>query len=328
MFDIYFKVYSEKVWGIPCNRISAGWVDQRINGLSLAKAVKKALFRLNGKAIPTLVDRFLYPELGIGRISDRLREEIEDWDGEVLTDTRVERINHADFRISGAVVTSRSHFRVAYGADFVSSIPVTKLVMMLSPPPPDEILDAAANLRYRDLVVVAVMVNRTRVTDLTWIYIPEKHIPFGRIHEPTNWSRKMSPEGMTLVVAEYFSFVGDRIWAMSDGTLSDLTVRNLVQLGFITEGEVMDSVVVRVPKAYPLFEVGHEQHCEKIYAYLRRFRNLHISGRTGMFRYYNMDHAIESGKRTADLIMKKSSGPSVSGDLEFAARRSGACAAH
>lgn len=325
MFDIYFKVYSEKVWGIPCNRISAAWVDQRINGLSLPKAVKNALFKLNGKAIPTLVDRFLYPELGIGRISDRLREDTEEADGKVMTDSRVERINHSDFRISSVVVNNRDHFRLARGADFVSSIPVTKLVRMLMPPAPDEIQDAATKLRYRDLVVVAVMVKRARVTDLTWIYVPEQHIPFGRIHEPTNWSTKMSPDGKTLLVTEYFSFRGDHIWALSDDALSGLTIRNLEQLGFITEREVMDSVVIRVPKAYPLFEVGHEHYCEKIHEYLSRFHNLYISGRTGMFKYYNMDHAIESGIRSAEEIMKNTSSQAPSGDGEFEPIGNGVC---
>jgi protoporphyrinogen oxidase len=153
------------------------------------------------------------------------------------------------------------------------------------------------------------MNNRKRVTDQTWIYIPEQKIPFGRIHEPTNWSERMAPEGKTLVVAEFFSFKGDGIWNESDERLVDITVENMEHLGFIKKHEVIDSAVVRVPKAYPLFEVGYKEICDKLYDYLSRFRNLHIAGRGGMFRYYNMDHAIESGINTAEKIIAKQTSP-------------------
>lgn len=316
LFNMYFKVYSEKVWGIDCGRISAGWVDQRINGLSLAKAVKNAVFKLKGKQLPTLVDRFLYPELGIGRIADRLREEIEVSGGKVFTRARIERIHHSGSRIDSIVVNDNGHSRVIPGSEFVSSIPVTKLVGMLSPSPPQGVMAAAAKLRFRDLVVVAVMVGRRRVTDLTWLYVPERHIPFGRIHEPTNWSEKMAPGGKTLLVMEYFSFQGDRIWNMSDQGLADLTLDHLERLGFVRRHEVVDRAVVRVPRAYPLFETGYEGFCDEIYAYLRRFENLHIAGRAGMFRYYNMDHAIASGIHSAEMIMRKITDPGDRGGTE------------
>jgi protoporphyrinogen oxidase len=304
MFNIYFKGYSEKVWGIECSRISAEWVAQRIKGLSLAKAVKNAFFKFTGKNIPTLADRFMYPELGIGRISERLKEEIER-DNEVFTNTRVERINHNNGRIDSIVVKKLGRTSIVYGEEFISSMPITQLLRMLNPSPPADVLEAAAKLKFRDLVVVALMIDRRRVTDQTWIYIPEQRIPFGRIHEPTNWSGKMAPEGKTIIVMEFFSFRGDKTWNSTDEMLSNITIDNLEALGFIKRDEVIDSAVVRAPKAYPLFEVGYEGLCDKIYDYLGRFGNLHIAGRGGMFRYYNMDHAIESGIETAEKIIKK-----------------------
>ncbi|MBI5213110.1 MAG: FAD-dependent oxidoreductase [Nitrospirae bacterium] len=304
MFDIYFKEYSEKVWGIDCSRISAEWVAQRIRGLSLASAVKNAFFKLNGKDVPSLVDVFLYPRLGIGRISDRLKDEIEAGNNSVITDARVERINHSDFKIKDIIIRHRKQPLVFDGEEFISSIPITKLVNMLNPAPPENVLAAASKLRFRDLVIVALMINAKRVTDQTWIYIPEKKIPFGRIHEPTNWSEQMAPEGKTVVVAEFFSFKGDGIWSMSDEDLSAVTAENLEGMGFIKKHEVIDSAVIRVPNAYPLFDVGYKELCNEIYDYLGRFRNLHIAGRSGMFRYYNMDHAIESGIETAEKILK------------------------
>ncbi|OGW58505.1 MAG: hypothetical protein A2Z09_03485 [Nitrospirae bacterium RBG_16_43_8] len=306
MFNIYFKEYSEKVWGIDCGMISSEWVAQRIRGLSLASAVKNAFFKLNGKDTPSLVDVFLYPRLGIGRISDSLKEEIEAGNNRVLTDSRIDQINHSDFKVESVVINSHEQFVTENGMEFISSIPMTKLVKMLYPAPPENILTAASQLRFRDLVIAAVMINRKRVTDQTWIYIPEQKIPFGRIHEPTNWSEKMAPEGKTIIVAEFFSFKGDRIWNKSDEELTSITVENLENMGFVKKHEVTDSAVVRVPNAYPLFEIGYKERCDEIYDYLGRFKNLDITGRSGMFRYYNMDHAIESGIKTAERIIKNS----------------------
>lgn len=304
MFDIYFKEYSEKVWGIECNRISAEWVSQRIKGLSLGKALKNAFFKFTGKDIPTLADRFIYPRLGIGRISDRLREEIERRNS-VVTSTPVSRIRRSGKRILSAEVEDESGTRIVDGDHFVSSIPLPRLVTMLDPAPPAAVMEAATKLGFRDLVVVAVMLDKKQVTDQTWIYLPEKRIPFGRIHEPTNWSADMAPQGKTILVMEYFCFRGDDIWNQGDEAIADLTIRNLEDLDYIQRKEVVDCCVVRAPQAYPLFEVGYGERCEVILDYLAGFRNLHVSGRVGMFRYYNMDHAIRSGLEAAEKIISE-----------------------
>ncbi len=309
MFDIYFKEYSEKVWGLDCSMISAEWVERRIQGLSLAKAVRNAFFHVSGRDVPTLVDSFTYPQLGIGRISDRLGEEIER-KNEVRTGAEVERINRCGFTVESVSVNGPDGREVVRGGEFISSLPLPHVLRMLNPAPPEQIIEAASKLRFRDLVVVTVMIGRRRVTDLTWIYIPEKNIPFGRIHEPTNWSGKMAPAGKTAVVTEYFSFRGDGIWNAGDEELVDITARNLADLDFIEMGEVLGGVVVRVPAAYPLFDVGYRNACDIIYDYLGRFTNLHLAGRSGMFRYYNMDHAIGSGIETAEKILNRKSGES------------------
>jgi protoporphyrinogen oxidase len=303
MFSIYFKEYSEKVWGIECSRISAEWVAQRIRGLSLAKAVKNAFFKFHGKNVLTLADRFLYPQLGIGRIADRLREEIQRRNT-VHTGTNVVSVNHSNFMIESIEVKNDLHASVIEGEQFISSMPLTKLVRTLSPSPPRDILDAASKLRFRDLVVVAIMLDRERITDQTWIYIPEQKIPFGRLHEPTNWSTKMAPAGKTLMVMEFFSCRGDALWNERDEKLTAIAVDNLKRLGLIEKRDVIDSVVIRVPQAYPLFEVGYRNHFDAVHDYLSRFKNLHIAGRSGMFRYYNMDVAIKSGIETAEKIIR------------------------
>ncbi len=304
MFTIYFKEYSEKVWGIECSRISEEWVSQRISGLSLGVAIKNAFFKFSGQEVNTLVDRFIYPPMGIGQISDRLKAEIEK-ENPVLTNTRAVRINHKNFLVDSVIAANCDRRYEVRGSEFVSSIPLTGLVKMLAPPPPDDILDAVSRLKYRDLVIVTVMLDRERVTDLTWMYLPEQDMRLGRIHEPKNWSPHMAPEGKTHIVAEYFCFRGDGTWNLPDGRLVSLTVKQLEKLLAIRESEVIGSCVVRVPGAYPLFEVGYTKHYSRVLRYLRNFRNLHIIGRTGMFKYYNMDRAIETGIEVAEDILGK-----------------------
>lgn len=305
LFDIYFKEYSEKVWGIPCSAISAEWVSRRIKGLSLSSAVANAFFKIKGKDIPSLVDEFLYPTRGIGRLSEKLGEGIISRSGAVRTKTEVERIHCTGFTVDSVEVRGGDGSHHHMGAEFISSMPVTKLVALFEPPAPAEILAAASCLKFRDLVIVTVMIDRPCVTDLTWIYIPEQNIPIGRLHEPTNWSREMAPANKTLLVTEFFSFEGDAVWNAKDDDLIQTAVMSLERLGYIKGHEVVDSLVLRVPNAYPLFEIGYEKHLVILYEYLARFTNLHIAGRAGMFKYYNMDHAIDSGMKTAEKILEK-----------------------
>ncbi len=302
MFDLYFRQYSEKVWGIASHKIDQEWVAQRIEGLSLWTAIKHGIFKRAGNKTATLCDQFIYPAMGIGQISDRLRAGIEE-ENPVVTNTQVTQIHHEDFLVNYVVARNYEHCYQVEGSDFVSSIPFTNLVQLLKPAPPDDVIEAASQLKYRDIVIVTIMLNRERVTDLTWLYLPEKELPFGRLHEPRNWSPYAAPEGMTHLVLEYFCFKADEIWNLSDTELTAMTVEYLEKLGFINKNEVIDSCVVKQTNAYPLFEVGYWRHYKKILDYLKQFKNLHPVGRTGMFRYYNMDHAMETGINVAEEIM-------------------------
>jgi protoporphyrinogen oxidase len=302
LFEIYFREYSEKVWGIGCDRISAGWAAQRIQGLSLGTAVRNAFSRRSGSAIRSLTDRFLYPSRGIGTIADRLREEL-DRGQDVLCGAEVGRIRHEGSRLLAAEVREGGRASPVEARSFVSTLPLPDLVRLLDPSPPAQVLAAAASLRWRDLVVVAVLLDRRRATDQSWLYFPERRIPFGRIHEPTNWSARMAPEGRTLLVAEVFCTRGDATWTASDGELAGRTVGSLRELGIVSQGEVLGTEVLRIGKAYPLLEVGHEGHCRTIRGYLEGFRNLFLAGRGGTFSYHNMDHAIASGMDAASAVL-------------------------
>lgn len=304
MFELYFKQYSEKVWGMGCKEISGEWAASRIDGLSLWKAVKNSLFKLKNGKIRTLTDRFYYPAQGIGRLSERLKDEIEK-DNTILTGSEVVRIRHENFNIKHIAVCRQGVEMDLQGREYISSIPVTSLVKRLYPRPPYEVLEAASQLRFRDLVIVALMLDRKSLTDLTWMYLPEKDIPFGRIHEPKNWSPFMSPEDKTHVVAEYFCSRGDGISGAGDEALINLTVRHMEKLGFIKACEVFDACVLRVPNAYPVFDVYFKDRLKIIMDYLDRFGNLHTAGRNGRFSYLNMDRAMESGIEAAEAILGK-----------------------
>ena len=307
LFDLYFRDYSEKVWGIGCRDVSAAWMAQRVQGLSLGAAVRQALSRRRS-VLPTLTDHFYYPRLGIGRIAERLREEVER-NGTVRTNTRVTRVHHNGRRIEGVTVRHGDGEHDIGGAAFLSTLPLTQLVQALQPHAPAEIRALAARMRYRDLVVVTVMVDRERVTDQTWIYLPETEIPFGRLHEPANWSADMAPAGHSSLVTERFCFRGDPTWSASDAALIDDTTRHLARLGFLRPGEVCGGSVVRVAAAYPLFEVGFEARSQTLYDYLARFDNLQVAGRGGLFRYHNLDHAMASGLAAAAALQRVAARP-------------------
>jgi len=302
MFDLYFKQYSEKVWGIDCGNISQEWVAQRIKGLSLWEVVKNSCFRLRGRKVDTLADGFLYPSLGIGAIADSFRRYLSR-EHSVLTSSGVRKIFHENGTIRHVTVRQGEHEYDIEGNGFISTVPLTELIQMLDPPPPDDIVDTVMKLHFRDLKVVTLMLDRERVTDLTWLYLPERSIPIGRIHEPKNWSPRMSPEGKTSIVAEYFCFRGDRVWNAPDSELTDITVNNLAKLGFLRNKDVLDSCVVSVPKAYPLLDTEYRKYYKRIIDYLDRFTNLRTAGRGGTFRYLNMDHAMRSGMNAAERIL-------------------------
>lgn len=305
MFDIFVREYSEKVWGVKCSSIAPELADWRIPNLSVGAAVRDALFPGSRGTVRSLIRKFLYPPLGIGRVADGLRRQIEE-NNRVLTGAVVTGVHHTRGRIDSITVREGGRTRRIRADHFLSSIPLNGLVHLLDPMPPDDIAAAAGRLRFRDLVIVTVMIDRERVTDQSWIYLPERGIPFGRIHEPTNWSAQMAPEGKTLLVTEHFCFRGDDVWNADDDALAAMTAASLESLGLIREHEVIDSLVLRIPNAYPIFEIGYDGDRRKICDYLESFRNLRIIGRGGMFQYFNMDHAMESGIAAAEEMMAMS----------------------
>lgn len=307
LFKLFFKNYTEKVWGIDCSQIEAEWAAQRIKGLSLRVAVKDALFPQKNGKVATLIDKFLYPRLGIGRISERLAEDVEKLGNEVRMQSRVTAVNHDAGQITSLDVESGEGSYQLEVESLCSSMPLTELVLAMRPEAPVEVVEAVHKLRYRDLVTVNLMIDKPEVTDQTWIYIHDPSFKLGRIHEPRNWSSAMAPEGKSSIVAEYFCFEGDDIWNTDDQALIDLTVDDLGRrLGFLNKEEVIGGFVVRVPKAYPMYELGYEGPLNIIRDYISSFDNLEIVGRYGTYKYNNMDHSMKTGILAARNILGES----------------------
>ena len=304
LYLLFFKTYTEKVWGIDCNRISAAWGVQRIKGLSLRTAIVDAFWKKRKKDAASLVKHFTYPKKGIGVICEKLADTIRE-PNSLLFNAPVEEIYHEEGTITAVVRGGREGER-RIATDFViSSMPITNLVLSLRPLPPDEIVQAARWLKYRDLVCVALMFETNFVTDQTWIYVHDPAIDFGRLHEPKNWSIHMAPPGKSCVVFEYFCNEGDTLWNASDEELYEKTKKDFHKSGIAPHANdaVFDYKVVRTAKTYPLYEIGFSRYLLKIRDYLREFKNLQLVGRYGTYKYNNLDHSLETGIKGAQNIL-------------------------
>ncbi|NEQ26462.1 MAG: NAD(P)/FAD-dependent oxidoreductase [Microcoleus sp. SIO2G3] len=298
LYRTFFKTYTEKVWGIPCSKIRADWAAQRIQGMSLKRAVINALF--GSQNAKSLIKEFDYPRLGPGMMWERCQEILESKGAPVRLQTAVTRIEHNGRRIVGITTeqvddSSQSIDRRQIAAEhFISSMPVTALVQRLDPAPPAEVLAAARGLKYRDFLIVSLIVNRPNLFPDNWLYIHSPEFKVGRIQNFGNWSPAMVPDaGKTCLGMEYFCSQGDRLWEMSDEALIKLATQEAIDLGLgVRSGDVEDGIVIRQPKAYPVYDGEYRQHLEVIQAYLSQFENLQTVGRNGLHRYNNQDHSM------------------------------------
>lgn len=340
LFETYFKVYAEKVWGMPANEICADLAAQRVQGLDLWKTLRNALFPRSAPAADSLVERFLYPRLGYGQICEAMERELSS--DALSLESEPTRITHDGRRITGLDIADVKAGRAEPGGvgmgrvdaghlkpdHLISTIPLPRLVELLDPAPPEPVLSAARALGFRAVVFVAVFIDRPSVRPESWIYFPSPQISFGRIVEPRNWSAALAPEGQTSIVAEHFCDPGDEVYCGDDSALIDRTVRDLSdELGFIERDAVLGARVIRVPHAYPRMDVTHKQHVAKLTAYLDRFENLQVVGRAGMYRYHNTDHVIETGlAAAARLLGDHTVDPwTVNTELTYHERKQNAC---
>jgi protoporphyrinogen oxidase len=294
LYEIFFKTYTEKVWGIPCTEIRAEWAAQRIQGLSLAQAILHATaLQRRDPGIKSLINAFRYPRLGPGQMWEACRDRLQALGGEVLMEHRMTAVITEEGRVTGVRATTPSGEQFLPAEHVISTTDVRALVRAIEPPVPATVRAAADGLRYRDFLVVALILEAEDLFPDNWIYIHTPGVAVGRIQNFNNWSRAMVPEpGCTCLGMEYFCFEGDGRWESSDEALIALATRELEQLGLAPAGLVRDGTVIRMPKAYPIYDGAYRGHLDQVRTWIDPIPNLHTVGRNGMHKYNNQDHSM------------------------------------
>jgi len=315
LFQIFFKTYTEKVWGMSCDEISADWAAQRIKGLDLTTAVLDGLKRSlrfgrkpaaseGGETVKTLIESFQYPRKGPGMMWDAAAKKIRDQGGRLLLGRELVKLEFDEARNLWRIdVAANGGTRETYTARHViSSAPVRELVERIKPVP-ISLLHARA-LRYRDFLTVALMVRKDELFPDNWIYIHDPSVKVGRVQNFRSWSPEMVPEGMSCLGLEYFCFEGDGLWNAPDSELIDLAKKEIAKIGLVTADDVVDACVVRQAKAYPVYDEEYRDNVAAIRLDLEgNYPTLHMVGRNGMHKYNNQDHAMMTAMLTAQNIL-------------------------
>jgi protoporphyrinogen oxidase len=310
LFLHFFQSYTEKVWGMPCSEIHSGWAAQRIKNLSLLKVVLNALTGVN-KAI-SLIDRFHYPRLGPGMMWEAFRDRIVSCGGQLVTNWAVERIVRRGNRVvelhcrrTGSSAKAQS--RVFIADNVISSMPLKNVVFAFDPPPPQQVVEAARRLRYRDFLIVALIIDEPDPFPDNWIYVHGSEVKVGRIQNFRAWSEEMVADPQRASIGmEYFCHEGDGLWNSTDSDLIELAANELEALGLARRSKIVDGCVVRQTKAYPVYDASYKDAVETIKAWMITLENFQTVGRNGMHRYNNQDHSMLTGALAARNVLGES----------------------
>jgi protoporphyrinogen oxidase len=297
LFRMFFETYTEKVWGIPCRSISARWAAQRIQGLSVRTAVLDMAGRWIGRTpsrrVKTLTDEFEYPRLGPGMMWEAFAARIEALGGSVLLNARVIALAGDGGSIQRVAIEREGTGVCQPAAAVISTMALSTLVESLGPTVPHDVKEAARGLAYRDFIMVALIVDHPHLFPDNWIYVHDPAVKVGRIQNFKNWSAEMVPDpSKTCLGLEYFCTEGDGLWALSDDRLVALAKAELGTIGLADPRLVVDATVVRVPKAYPVYDEHYADALQIVRRYAGTFRNLQTIGRNGTHTYNNQDHSM------------------------------------
>ena len=322
LYLTFFKSYTEKVWGVPCDRISAEWGAQRIKGLSLVTAIShfvKSLARRGSSDIrqkgteTSLIEQFMYPKFGPGQLWEYVAEEIEERGGSILTGWTVTEVHADDGRITAVTgVNEGGETRRFEGDYFFSTMPVRDLVRGLDAEVPREAREIGEGLVYRDFITVGMLLRGLRISENgeaggllkdNWIYIQEPDVLVGRMQIFNNWSPYMvaDPENVWIGL-EYFCNETDELWHKSDAEMIALATEEMDRIGIVSPADVLDATVIRVPKTYPAY-FGTYSRFDELRDYLDGFENLFLIGRNGMHKYNNQDHSMLTAMTAVDNIV-------------------------
>ena len=320
LYEMFFEDYTEKLWGVNPSEISADWGAQRVKGLSLTKAVLNVItkpFKNGGETETSLIEQFHYPKKGPGQLWETMALEIENMGGKILKGNSVKKINTEGGKITSVIASTPNGIQ-EYKADyFISTMPVKDLICGITSFVPEDIKEVAQNLPYRDFQTVGLLVNKLKLQNKTqhktlgnivpdcWIYIQERDVKLGRLQIFNNWSPYMvkDPENTVWIGLEYFCNENDEYWNMCDEEFIRLACDELEQIGIINKSDILDSVRIKVKKAYPAY-FGVYKDFHKVREYLDKFENLYCIGRNGMHRYNNMDHSMLTAMEAVRCIQK------------------------
>lgn len=292
LFRTFFRSYTEKVWGIPCSELKAEWAAQRIKDLSLWAAVAE-MFGRPRRPITSLIQEFHYPRLGPGMMWEAFRRRVEDAGGTVRLRSPVVRIHRVGQRIEAVTVGGEQGEERVPAAAVLTSMPITAFIQRLDPPAPLDVLTPARGLTYRDFLTVCVVVRRADLFPDNWIYVHDPGVRVGRIQNFKNWSPEMVPDpARSSLGLEYFCQEGDEVWNLPDADLVELARRELHRIGLAKAEEIEDGCVVRVPKAYPVYDSAYPEHLARVRAFMQGLENCQTLGRNGLHRYNNQDHSM------------------------------------
>ncbi len=305
LFYHFFKNYTEKLWGIPCEQINSKWGAQRIKNLSVTSAIKNAIFpQKNGKeVIKTLIDSFNYPKKGAGQMYDMAAEKIIEMGGKILKKTEVIKLITKDNIIESVKVRDENGERIIDADEIISSMPLNELVKKIDNVD-EEIRGVAETIRFRGFLTICLIMNQGKSFSDNWIYIHSPEVKMGRIQNFKNWSPFMLPsEDKTTLGLEYFCNEGDDFWNTPDKELIKIGLDELEKIGLGNKKDYIDGLVERVACGYPVYNNDYETKVEKLKEFISRFRNFQTIGRQGLFRYNNMDHSILSGFYAGENIL-------------------------
>lgn len=307
LYRTFFKTYTEKVWGIPCSEITADWAAQRIKGLSLFTALRNIVFtnsKRHKESVRSLIEEFDYPRLGPGMMWEAVARRVESKGAQVRLGAAVEKILWKHDRVDAVEISIDGRRELISGTHFISSMPIRELIGKLDPVSPPEVREAAEGLHYRDFITVVLIVNKRELFPDNWIYIHDPEVRLGRIQNFKNWSPHMVPDQeKTCLGLEYFCFAGDGLWTATDEELVDRGKRELETLGLCNAIDIEEGIVVRVPKAYPVYDSTYKQALGLIRDFLRPLSNLQLVGRNGMHKYNNQDHSMLTAMLAVENIL-------------------------
>lgn len=303
LFEMFFKSYTEKVWGISTRELSAEWAAQRIKGLSLWEVLRNDLFKSRNQ-VKSLINEFLYPKYGPGMMYETMAKDIEKLGGEIDLNRNVVKIKLTGSKVTGVVAEDGRGKKYFYKADhFISTMPLPDTIDFLSPK-----LEVAKSvkreLKFRDFLSVNLIVDKSNIFPDNWIYVHDPSVTMGRIQNFKNWSKYMTKDlNHSPIGCEYFCNQGDEIWSMNDKDLIEMATKEMEKIGLIVAKDVISGNVYRMRDAYPVYMGNYQKAILEAREELEKIDNLQVAGRGGTFRYNNMDHSILAGLYAARNIM-------------------------